>query len=59
MGSREKIILDQVIRQKDPIYAQEFGEHGLGINPSVKAFTLWAKAPHIDKPVVLYGLSTR
>lgn len=47
-------ILDQVIRHEDQMYAQEFGEHGSRVNPSIKTFVVWSKAPNIDKPLVLY-----
>lgn len=53
----EKIfVLDQVMRHEDLVYAQEFKEHGSGVNPSIKTFSLWSKAPSIDKPVVLRGM---
>lgn len=39
------------------MYAQEFGEHGFGVNPSKKAFALWSKAPNTNKPtLVLQGV---
>lgn len=34
----KKIVLDQVMRQEDLIYAQEFGSCGTRFNPSLKEF---------------------
>lgn len=47
-------LLVQVMKQRDPIYAQEFGEHWLEVNPSIKGFALWSKAPRNNNPIVLY-----
>lgn len=53
----EKIfVLDQVMRQEDPIYAQEFGDHGSRVNPSITNFVVWSKAPSTNKHVVLRGM---
>lgn len=52
-------ILDQVIRQENSIYAQEFGKHRLGFNPSIKAFAQWVKAPNNEKPILLYRVEEK
>lgn len=45
-----------MMRQEDPIYAQEFGEHGSGVNPSITTFAIRSKAPSTYNHVVLKGM---
>lgn len=52
-------LLDQIIWQKDPNFAREFGEHVSGISISSKAFVVWSKAPRTQKPIVLQGVQQK
>lgn len=47
------------MKQDDPIYAREFGTHGTRFNPSIKALAQWEKAPHTEKPRLLYGVEEK
>lgn len=53
----EKIfLLDQIMRQKGPLFSKELGKPGLGVYLSLKAFIVWAKASNNQKPLVLQGI---
>lgn len=52
-------LLDQIMRQNDPNFAREFGDHGSDVNISSNAFSLWSKAPSTKKPIVLQGVQRK
>lgn len=52
----EKIYLsEQIMRHKDPNFVKQFNDCGFGVSIDLKAFSLWSRAPNVQKPLILQG----